>query len=253
MPARGGLRLWLRQMLPSGPRRRLYALVARLNRWPPVGRIDFGDLRDLEPINRNWGFDRGQPIDRVYVQRFLAAHSGDIRGRVLEIGSNTYTRRFGADRVIRSEVLDLEPGPGVTLVADLNDATSIASRSFDCVILTQTLQFIYDIHGTVGTLYRILKPAGVLLLTVSGISKMSSDERDRWESQWSFSASSAMKLLQEFFPPESVTIAVHGNVLAAIAFLHGIAAEELRDHELDYVDPEYQVLIGARAQKPASD
>ena len=39
-------------------------------------------------------------------------------------------------------------------------------------------------------------------------------------------------------------------MLAAIAFLHGLAASELRRKELDYRDPDYEVVITLRAVKP---
>jgi hypothetical protein len=42
---------------------------------------------------------------------------------------------------------------------------------------------------------------------------------------------------------------VHGNVLAAISFLHGLAAEELRPEELDHRDTDYELLITVRARK----
>jgi len=38
-------------------------------------------------------------------------------------------------------------------------------------------------------------------------------------------------------------------VLAAVAFLHGLAAEDLRPEELDYHDADYELLITVRAIK----
>ena len=73
----------------------------------PVGTVDFGHFRRLIPISKEWGFDRGLPIDRYYIERFLQRHAADIRGRVLEVGDNAYTRRFGGDRVTNSDVINL--------------------------------------------------------------------------------------------------------------------------------------------------
>lgn len=42
----------------------------------------------------------------------------------------------------------------------------------------------------------------------------------------------------------------HGNVLAAKAFLMGLAAEELDWSELEHRDPLYQLLVTLRAAKP---
>ena len=44
-----------------------------------------------------------------------------------------------------------------------------------------------------------------------------------------------------------MTVESHGNVLAASAFLYGLATSELTRVELDWRDPEYEVLIAVRA------
>jgi len=227
-------------------------LRAQQNRWPPVGWVRFGSLRRLTPISRSFGYDRGRPVDRYYIERFLALHASDVRGRVLEIADNTYTRRFGGDRVTQSEVLHAAPGnPQATLVGDLTCADDLPSDSFDCIILTQTLPFIYDVRAAIKTVYRILKPGGVLLATFPGVShQISRHDMDRWGDYWRFTTLSARRLFEEVFPPSNAEIEAHGNVLVAIASLHGLAAEELRQKELDYRDPDYEVSITVRAVKP---
>ncbi len=225
-------------------------LDAGTRRVPSPGRVDFGDLRRTTPISRVFGFDRGLPIDRYYIERFLDAHGGDVRGGVLEVGDDTYTRKFGADRVTRSDVLHVAEGnPRATLVGDLATADHIPAGSFDCIILTQTLHLIYDLRAAVATLYRILRPGGVLLATVPGVSQL---EHGEWAATWywSFTTLSARRVLEERFPASYVSVEAYGNVLAATAFLHGLAAEELRPDELDDHDPLYQVTITMRATKP---
>ena len=135
-------------------------------------------------------------------------------------------------------------------MADLTRANNLPSGTFDFIILTQTLHLIYDVRAAVATLSRILKPGGTLLATVSGISKISRDDMDRWGHNWAFTTRSAEQLFREFFPEQNVKVESHGNVLAAIAFLHGLASDELRRQELDYHDPDFQVLITIRAVKP---
>jgi SAM-dependent methyltransferase len=219
-----------------------------------VGRVRFGSLRRLEPISREWGFDRGRPVDRHYIERFLAAHAADIQGRVLEVEASRYTRMFGGERVVRSDVLHVAGGqPDVTIVADLVRADIIASETFDCLIVTQTLQFIYDVKAAIGTLHRILKPGGVVLATIPGISKVSREDMDRWGHFWSFTTCSVRRMFEEFFEPDSVSVKAHGNVLSAIAFLHGLADRELDPDELEFHDPDYEVLIGVRARKSGGE
>jgi SAM-dependent methyltransferase len=170
---------------------------------------------------------------------------------VLEILDDAYTRRYGEDRVIHSDVLHAEPGNAkATIVGDLTCAEHIPSDTFDCVILTQTLQLIYDVPAALRTVHRILKPGGVLLATIPGISPISRYDMDRWGYYWAFTTRSAQSLFSEAFSIENVQIDAHGNVLSAISLLLGLASEELSVRELDHVDPDYQVIITIRAEKP---
>jgi len=216
---------------------------------PPPGWVRLGSLRRLEPISTSYGYDRGLPIDRHYIEAFLAAHARDLRGRTLEVGDDSYTRRFGGSRVERRDVLHVDPGaPGATLIADLAAADHVPSESFDCIVLTQTLQLIYDLPAAIATLHRILRPGGVVLATVPGISQISDEQwRDSW--YWAFTPLSARRLFGAAFAPENVRVEAHGNVLAASAFLQGMAAGELRAEELAHRDPSYPLLITVRATK----
>jgi SAM-dependent methyltransferase len=240
------------RLVPKAFRRRLTRRVRSLMVRPRVGHIAFGDLRRLTPISTDWGFDRGTVIDRYYIDRFLARHAGDVQGRVLEIGTNEMTRKYGGARVSQSDVLHVvNSGPPVTIVGDLSNGAGIPPDAFDCVILTQTLHLVYDVRAVVRTLHRILKPSGVAVVTVPGITKISRYDMDRWGQYWSFTSRSARRLFEETFTPGNVTIDAAGNVLAATAFLQGIAAEELSGDELDYRDPDFETLIGIRAMRNA--
>ena len=153
--------------------------------------------------------------------------------------------------VVRSDVLHIwDNNPKATIVADLTHADHIPSDSFNCIIFTQALLFIYDVRTALKTLYRILKPGGVLLATFPGISQISRYDMERWGDYWRFTTLSAKRLFEEVFLPENVEVQAYGNVLTATAFLHGLAAEELKQEELDYHDPDYEVLITVRSVKP---
>lgn len=220
---------------------------------PPPGWVRLGSLRRVTPISRVWGCDRGRPIDRYYIERYLSDHAADIHGNVLEIGDSRYTHCYGGDRVTKSDVLHVKEGnPEATIVADLSHAPEIPSNTFDCIIITQTLHLIYDVRATIQTLYRILKPKGVALVTFPGISQISHLAEKGWANSWywSFTTNSAHRLFEEVFPAENVEVAAHGNVLSAIAFLHGLGAGELCRKELDHYDPDYQLLITVKSVKP---
>ena len=248
---RGKARSVAGRILPPWARQGIRRILGR-GYTPSVGRVGFGDFRRLRPISRCFGFDRGLPIDRHYIERFLSREGNLVRGRVLEIGDNEYTLRCGGNRVTRSEILHaVEGNPNATYVGDLTQADHIPSNAFDCIILTQTLHLIYDMRAAVKTLHRILKPGGVLLATVPGISQI---EDGVWASVWYWSLTklSARRLLEEAFPSAAVEVEAHGNVLTSIAFLQGLATEELRPDELAHHDPLYPMVITMIATKPLS-
>lgn len=219
--------------------------------WPPaVGRVNMGHLSTPRPVSLDFGFDRGLPVDRYYVEAFLARHSADIAGTVLEIGDDDYSRRFGGERVSRQEILHVHAGnPQATLVGELSDPQVVRDAMFDCMILTQTLHLIWDFQTTVRRIHAALKPGGTVLLTVPGISQI---DRGEWGAgwYWSFTRASIQRLFSEIFGDEAVRVEQHGNVFAATAFLHGLALAEVDTAKLDVVDEAYPVIVAVRARKP---
>jgi SAM-dependent methyltransferase len=202
-------------------------------------------MRRTAPLSEAWGTDRGTPVDRYYIALFLERHRADIRGRVLEVRDSGYTTRFGTG-VDAVEVLDVEPGnPLATITADLSAADAIAAETFDCFVLTQTLQYIADPDRALRHARRILKPGGVLLATVPGISRIDTGHADR--DLWRFTARGCSRLFERSWPGDEVEVASDGNVLAASAFLYGIAAEELSREKLAAHDPNYPVVVCIRA------
>jgi len=236
----------LRKVLPPN----IVRTIEVLRRQPgplPIGSVRFGDLKRQSPISDNFGFDRGSPIDRYYIEKFLAANVSKIRGRVLEVGDNVYTLRFGGARVERSEILHIDgTSPRANFIGSLENLNVLPAESFDCIVLTQTLHLVFDMRAAIETLYRALTPGGALLLTTPGISQI---DRGEWGATWfwSLTAAAAQRLLEERFRPNDVTVETCGNVFAAIAFLHGLAMEEVDTACLDTVDATYPVVVTARA------
>lgn len=240
-------------VLPNSLRQRMRGVQRRLGLHSvPLGSVDFGDLRRLSPISPIFGIDRDLiSVERFYIEDFLRSNSADIRGRVLEMGDPAYTLKFGGDRVTQSDVLHyVEGNPQATIVGDLTTATNIPDDSFDCIIITQTLQMIYEIQSAIGNLHRILKPGGVVLATSHGITPIARRLGiDDWGEYWHFTGQSSRKLFERHFAPEKTTIVPYGNVLSTVASLHGLAASELEPDELAYNDPKYELLVMVRAQK----
>jgi hypothetical protein len=95
-----------------------------------------------------------------------------------------------------------------------------------------------------------LKPGGVLLVTTHGTSRICRREgKDQWGEYWHFTAQSIKRIFLDYFPDSNLIIEVYGNVLTAVCFLHGLASHELRKSELDFPDPDFEVLIAIRAVK----
>ena len=244
----GPARRLARATLPAGLRSWFGARLPGLGATRPVR---FGSLRRLTPVSRRFGWDRGGlPVDRYYIERFLQQHASDIAGHVLEVRDDAYTRKFGGARVTRADILHpTADNENATIVADLTCAEHVPSDSFDCIILTQVLPFIPDPQAAVRTLHRILRPGGVVLATMPGISQIVRYDMDRWGDYWRFTSLSARRAFECAFPQGDVRVQAHGNVLAATAFLQGLSSRELRPNELEYQDPDYEVLITVRAVK----
>ncbi len=98
----------------------------------------------------------------------------------------------------------------------------------------------------IGHIHRILRPGSVALVTSRGISKLDL----KWNDQWHLTSFSAHRLFSECFPQDSLSVQAYGNVLTAVAYLHGMSHRELREEELEFSDPAYHLLITVRAVKP---
>jgi SAM-dependent methyltransferase len=201
---------------------------------------------DPRPLSDSWGFDRGTPVDRYYIEGFLERHASAIRGRTLEVKSSAYARRFG--RGVESyDVIDVDAtNADATLVADLAQPASVPESRFDCFICTQTLQFIFDIRAAIASAQRLLRPGGTLLVTVPCVSRIGpryGQETDYWR----FTPASCRRLFGDAFGPPQVAVEPLGNVAAGVAFLRGAALEEVASRVLAVNDPDFPVIIAVRA------
>jgi glycosyltransferase involved in cell wall biosynthesis/SAM-dependent methyltransferase len=238
----------LKRALPSGVVFSLQQLVGRRSS-PPLGRVRFGDLDQASPIGADFGFERGTPVDRYYVEAFLAAHSGDLRGRALEVGDASYCSRFGQG-IVQQDVLHVAAdNPGATIVGDLSIPGVLPERAFDCLVITQTLHLIYDMRAAIAEMHRALKPGGVLLLTCPGISQI---DRGEWGATWFWSITrpAAERMFGDVFGAANVAVQVRGNVYAAVCFLEGLALEEVDAAKLEVLDASYPLIVTVRACKP---
>jgi SAM-dependent methyltransferase len=191
------------------------------------------------PLSTRFGQDRGRPIDRVYIERFLGRHAADIRGRGVEIYEPTYLERFGTCTQI--DVLDADPAS--TRATIRGDLSALPAATFDVFVCTQTLQAIADPLTALRQARDALRPGGVLLATVPGISQIAPD--DPFPDHVRYTAHGLRTLAEQVFPDAQV--GAHGNVHAAAAFLYGLAEDEVDPRALAVDDPAYELLITLRA------
>ena len=214
--------------------------------------LEFEDLRRTTPISRNWGLDRGMPIDRRYIHTFMGRHAADVHGEVLEMLDAELTTSYGRERVRRSDILDIDPGnPRATVVADLRSAEQMPEHAYDCVILTQTIHVIDDMAAVLTNVHRALKPGGVLLMTLPSASMVAVEYGPRGD-HWRVTEAGARALTERAFEPSSIEVRAYGNVLTTTAFLYGLGCDDLDAHELEAHDPAYPTLITVRARKTAA-
>jgi hypothetical protein len=205
-----------------------------------------------KPVSRVFGFDRGKPIDRFYIEAFLQANKDAIQGTVVEVGDNQYTKLFHSSLVQESLVIGNvghEANSDLLRSVDLESGTGLQKNIADCLILTQVLPFIFDLSSAVANISRLLRPGGKVLSTMGGISQISRYDMDRWGDYWRFTDASAKRLFSDVFGPSNVAVSTYGNVATAKAFLDGLCAEELPQKLLSEHDPDYQVTVCVRAEK----
>jgi SAM-dependent methyltransferase len=216
---------------------------------PPTP-FNFGDI-GLQPVTSDWGFSRGLPVDRPYIETFLERHASDIHGRVLEVGDNSYTLRFGGARVTKSDVLDNRPrNKAATFVDDITQAKSVPSDAFDCFVCTQVLVLIRQTPDAIREICRFLKPGGVALITVPGISNVSPLPGEAASWSWSFYPNTLRWLLsQADFEVESLDVQGWGNLKTTVAFLAGLAQQDLDPSDYSVNDNRFPLIVTARAVK----
>lgn len=211
--------------------------------------VDWHNMRTHHPVSTVFGMDRGTPIDRFYIENFLKKNQQYIRGIVCEISENSYSIKFGKN-VSSYEIFDYDvKNAKATIIGDLCNIRNDQKDKIDCFIVTQTLNFIYEVEDAIRGIHAMLRENGVALITVAGICQISKYDMHRWGDYWRFTDLSAKKLFEEVFGKENIQIKTYGNLLSSIAYLQGISSEDLTAEELLFEDDTYQNVIAVIARK----
>lgn len=222
-----------------------------IENYLPKRKIHFIDINRLKPISNTFGFDRGTPIDRYYIEKFLNSNKESIKGSILEVSENTYSNKYHSGNNDTLNILCFDKdNSGSSIICDLSKPDSIPENYSDCFICTQTLNFIYDIDNAIFSCHKVLKNNGVFLGTVGGLSQISKYDMERWGDYWRFTNLSIKKLFEKHFGTGNVETYVFGNLTSSICLLQGISINDLPTLKiLEEIDNRYQIIIGIKATK----
>ena len=218
-------------------------IVARpLVRW-----LRPAPLNQLRPMSRRWGHERGTSIGRWYIDRFMERNRKDITGVVLEIKNKRYCDSMGCDVTV-ADVLDVDKNnKNANIFTDLAQADCVPSEKYDCFILTETLQFVFDLNSAIQHAWRILKPNGVLLVSVPAISPQ--DKELAEVDCWRFTHRGCKLLFGKVFGEENTHVEPYGNFASSVAGLSGIVVEDIPIEELQTYDSMFTHGVLVRAIK----
>jgi SAM-dependent methyltransferase len=222
----------------------LFAVRAILMRRLYSKNTYFLAAKSIKPLSRKFGFDRGTPIDRFWIESFLSTNKDLIRGDCLEVGDNRYTKKYGHSIGV-SDILDINPrNKKATVISDIRNLKNVKSKSYDTIILTHVLGMVDDYNSAISECRRVLKRRGCLLVTVCSFGSLASGKDMNF---WRFTEASARYVFSKYF--SDIHITSYGNVLTGQAFWVGLSQEELTQEELTYNDPFYPCVIGIVAIK----
>lgn len=205
----------------------------------------------VSPVSRTFGFDRGKPVDRYYIEKFISSNKNFIYGDVLEVETSTYTKKFG-NTSVKSFILKFDKTSKFEsnlVYGDLTNKISIPSNKFDVFICTQTLNFIFEVEAAIESIFSLLKKNGVGLITVASLTQISRYDADRWGDFWRFTPQGIQKLFSDKFGEDCVELMVYGNSYSAIHLLKGFASDELSTKKLNEIDEDYPIVIALKITK----
>jgi SAM-dependent methyltransferase len=226
--------------------RKLRAMVVTTIK-PNAAYYMFGrTYKSTKPLSNIYGYDRGKPVDRYYMEKFMEENKEDIKGVCLEVTDNDYIVKYGGKRVTHSDAVDIDTSnPHANIYGDLRDIKIIKDNTYDCFVVTQTFVMIDDFEAAIKESFRILKPGGVLLCTMPCLGRVGIDLNQYWR----FTQASGKYAFGKVFGEANVESKTYGNVLSGQCFWVGMASNELSSDQLDDHDPQYPVIVAVRAVK----
>ncbi len=204
----------------------------------------------MKPISRRCGYERGTPIDRYYIEKFLDSNQKYIQNKVMEVADNQYTCRYSKN-IKEALIMHVEGWDKDVVQINLETGNGVAkyANSIDCFICTQTIQMIYDIKTAMKNIYKMLKQDGTALITIAGIAGISLYDYYNWGEYWRVTPKALRMIMEETFDRNKIEIFGYGNIKTTIAFLYGLCVEDLGENDFTYDDEQFPMLIGCVVRK----
>jgi len=121
----------------------------------------------------------------IYLEHYL---SNDVTGAVLEVGSKDYGNTSSFRNIYHANEyvgLDMENGKGVDIIQDLTtDIGELQEEYFDLIICCSVLEHVKKPWVMAENLQRLLKPGGVLYISVPWVWRYHAYPDDYFRFSW---------------------------------------------------------------------
>lgn len=187
---------------------------------------------------------REECFDRKYINNYISENRSCIKGDVLEFcGGDLYAPKYANNKINLKTMAYIghkDIYPNATYFCNLDEEATLPNAKFDCIIATQVIMYMNNPLVALSNLRKLLKPNGVLLLTVPGPLFHHSKNTHH---MFSFTEESIKYLFNEVFGNYS-NLKLYGNINYAEYMLFWTKAPNKANNSFDYL---YTLVIGVKA------
>jgi hypothetical protein len=181
---------------------------------------------------------------RHYINLFLERYDREVRGRCLEFAPPYYRERYlSRPEVTSYDVWDVVESQGTTLVGDLQDASGVASESFDCILMTHVLCNVERPWLAVNEAQRLLSPGGLILCTAPMVLQGYAPHPHDY---WRFTPDALRSLFADF---SRLEVHSYGNAATASGSPQYLMCEHFSSATLNFHDPACPSIVACAAWK----
>lgn len=208
------------------------------------------------PLTRNFGFYRGTPIDRYFINKWIYDFLDEIDSgnklKGIEIGGFDYlkynSKKYLANELVpKRELKKSKDSLCINLNEPINKDFKLKEK-YDFVICTQVLHVLEnDING-LRIIYKLLKKGGLIIGSTAGtINPISIYDYKRWGCYRGYSDQGLKSILEK--TGFECQIETFGNFALAYEILNGAVVEDIDQSLFKENDEIFQILHLFKAYK----